>query len=99
MVDRDVFLRSIWGMTLLSVQYRTVEQISADISLLDGKVRSITRGGVHLDNAVDQVIDKYNLLRDTFPGKPTVLAEVGVARQRSNPQKRGRIHVERGGLS
>ncbi|MFH1293097.1 MAG: glycosyltransferase, partial [Pseudomonadota bacterium] len=33
--------------------------------------------GVHLDIAIEYVIDKYNLLHGHFPGRPVVLAEVG----------------------
>ena len=33
--------------------------------------------GVHLDRAVDYVVDHINLLKTTFPGKPVVIAEVG----------------------
>ncbi len=33
--------------------------------------------GVHLDRAVDYVVDHVNLLKNTFPDKPVVIAEVG----------------------
>jgi exo-beta-1,3-glucanase (GH17 family)/cellulose synthase/poly-beta-1,6-N-acetylglucosamine synthase-like glycosyltransferase len=33
--------------------------------------------GVHLDRAVDYVVDHINLLETTFPGKPVVIVEVG----------------------
>ncbi len=33
--------------------------------------------GVHLDRAVDYVVDHVNLLKTTFPDKPVVIAEVG----------------------
>ncbi len=33
--------------------------------------------GIHVDRAVDYVIEHVNLLRDTFPEKPVVIAEVG----------------------
>ncbi|MDH4318257.1 MAG: glycosyltransferase, partial [Desulfobulbaceae bacterium] len=33
--------------------------------------------GVHLDRAVDYVIDHVNILKTTFPDKPVVIAEVG----------------------
>ena len=33
--------------------------------------------GVHIDQAVDYIIDKMNLLKSLFPDKPIVIAEVG----------------------
>ena len=33
--------------------------------------------GVHIDAAVDYIVEKINLLRQLFPGKPVVIAEVG----------------------
>ena len=33
--------------------------------------------GVHIDQAVDYIIDKMNLLKSLFPHKPIVIAEVG----------------------
>ncbi|MFZ5760464.1 MAG: glycosyltransferase [Thermodesulfobacteriota bacterium] len=33
--------------------------------------------GVHVDRAVDYVVDHINLLKTTFPGKPIIIGEVG----------------------
>jgi len=33
--------------------------------------------GIHVDRAVDYVVDHVNLLKNTFPDKPVVIAEVG----------------------